>query len=212
MTDAPRPRRRGEPPPVPVTGQPWERYPGESTDAYAAFLMYRDMGRGERSLSKVARKLTERSPHRRYGGTLRLVKGWSTRWAWTFRADQWDVHLERMLAEELRVRLGQIAEQHATIANAALAAASKALNNLIRWLDDTEHVPHFAAVIQGVTAVVELRTQLARAQQEMLARTGVGGVPLELHDVRAELERRLAAIVERRREVEAMLAREARTP
>jgi hypothetical protein len=137
-----------------------------------------------------------------------LFARWSRKWAWTFRTDQWDVHLERLLADELRTRLGQVAEQHATIANAALAAASKALNNLIRWLDSEENVPGFSAVIQGVTAIVELRNQIARTQQEMLARTGLGGIPLEMGDVRAEMERRLALILQRRKEVEEILGTE----
>jgi hypothetical protein len=61
--------------------KPWERMPGESGPAYAAFLAYRDMG-ATRSYVATARSL------RRHES---LIRRWATRRRWQERAWRWDV-------------------------------------------------------------------------------------------------------------------------
>lgn len=71
--------------------QPWERRPGETQKAHAAFLEYLRLGYGQRSLSKVG----ERSGKSR--GYERVLQRWSSQHDWTARADAYDA---RELAEE----------------------------------------------------------------------------------------------------------------
>ena len=76
---------------------PWERQPDESENAYAAFLIYRDLE--QRSLPAVAKdervSLSESS-----------VRQWSARWSWGYRAYEWDRFLSRQDEQEMvRYRL-----------------------------------------------------------------------------------------------------------
>jgi hypothetical protein len=63
----------------------WDRQKGESRQAYAAFVAYRDIG-ATRTQNKVAAQL---------GKSSQLMARWSTRWAWIERVDAWDAQLER---------------------------------------------------------------------------------------------------------------------
>ena len=100
---------------------PWERQPGETAKAYAAFLLYRDLPALDRSVP-AARDGQERDMK----GTVRQWSGWSMRNDWVNRAAEHDSDLasrrrERM-AKELersqddglklvRADLGKVAER-----------------------------------------------------------------------------------------------------
>ena len=79
--------------------KPWERQPGETAKAYAAFLLYRDLSAIDRSVA-AARERQERDRK----GTLRQWNGWSMRNGWVNRAAEHDSDLasrrrERMAKE-----------------------------------------------------------------------------------------------------------------
>jgi predicted RNA-binding protein Jag len=84
----------------------WDKLDGESPAAYAAFLVYRDMG-ADRSLERVqadrrsgrkgARKGTKKAGASTYLRTL------SARWKWKARSEAWDEHL-RKRRDEVVVR------------------------------------------------------------------------------------------------------------
>ncbi len=75
-----------------MTKHPWDREPNESAKAYAAFVVYRDMGL-ERSIQKVAQKCAK---------SCSLLKRWSSDYAWVDRAWDYDRHLQ-----ELRLRAAE---------------------------------------------------------------------------------------------------------
>jgi hypothetical protein len=64
--------------------KPWERQPGESGRAFAAFVAYRDTG-DSRSYTSVAQKLHK---------SRTLVARWGTRWRWQDRLSAWERNLE----------------------------------------------------------------------------------------------------------------------
>ena len=68
--------------------KPWERQPGETAKAYAAFLLYRDLSAIDRSVA-AARERQERDRK----GTLRQWNGWSMRNGWVNRAAEHDSDL-----------------------------------------------------------------------------------------------------------------------
>jgi len=78
--------------------EPWERQPGESPKAFAAFAAYRDMPPHARSLVRVAELLgrqagvTSASKRRRAGGQL---YEWSRLHGWVSRAEAWDRHKDQ---------------------------------------------------------------------------------------------------------------------
>ena len=109
---------------------PWDRQPRETSKAYAAFVIYRDMGT-DRTVRSVAEALNK-------SGTL--IAGWSGKHNWVVRAAAWDSMPGRMVAEAFEERARRIAEQHDRIASKLLDRMEANLDLLpvgadptIRW-------------------------------------------------------------------------------
>lgn len=101
-----------------IQPEPWERQPGESSKAYEAFCLYRDMGPGERSTRKVAKKLNK---------SLTQIGKWSSRWNWVERAAAWDDELDRQARLAQAKAIKEMNERHA---KQARALQTKALQRL----------------------------------------------------------------------------------
>jgi hypothetical protein len=81
---------------------PWDRRPGESPKAYAAFLKYRDMGPYKRSLRALgARESSTEVVH------IALAARWSRENDWVDRAGSWDDYLA------YQAQVAQVEEVHA---------------------------------------------------------------------------------------------------
>ncbi len=98
----------------------WDKQPGESEPAYAAFEAYLKMKTdgGFRNVSALARTLSK---------SRQLLDGWKQKWNWQERCDAWDRDLlekERKSALDERKKT---AKNHRTI---AIALQSKALTAL----------------------------------------------------------------------------------
>jgi hypothetical protein len=93
----------GQPHRVLVLQDPfWERQKGETSKAFAAFVLYRDDESG-RSLAKVALQLGKSKP---------LMERWSSHWKWTIRVQAYEAHKDKERLEETRkVRREAIARQ-----------------------------------------------------------------------------------------------------
>ena len=76
---------------VPKVGEEWSRMPGETNKAYEAFVVYRDLGRDNRSLQKTADAL---------GKARTMITQWSSVWQWQLRVREWDAMQSRALARE----------------------------------------------------------------------------------------------------------------
>lgn len=96
---------------------PWERQPDESTKAYEAFGIYRDMGT-ERSIAKVSEKL---------GKSEALLERWSRTYDWVKRAAAWDLEADRLATKKL---LNDIANMRARQRKQALKMQVKGLELL----------------------------------------------------------------------------------
>lgn len=106
------------------TPEPWERRESESTKAYEAFCIYRDMGR-ERSLSKVAEKLQKSET---------LMGRWSRTYDWVKRAARWDDEQDRIEREtaqrEQAKAIKEMRKRHADLGTAMLIKAAQALKSI----------------------------------------------------------------------------------
>lgn len=103
------------------TPKPWDRRQDESSKAYEAFCIYRDMGI-QRSLSKVAEKLQK---------SATLINRWSREKNWVKRAEAWDDEQERIEREaaqkEQAKAIREMRKRHSDLAQAMLIKSARAL-------------------------------------------------------------------------------------
>lgn len=95
----------------------WERKKGESSESYAAFKLYYQMG-DKRSCAKVAKNL---------GRSNTLISGWCSKWDWVERARAYDNELARQEFAEACNAIKKMNEQQAQI---GLLVQKKALEAL----------------------------------------------------------------------------------
>lgn len=67
-----------------IERKPWHRQEDESSKAFHAFMLYRDMGAKERSLEKVLGKFDRKPSYYRH------LARWSSRYHWVARATAYD--------------------------------------------------------------------------------------------------------------------------
>lgn len=121
---------------------PWERQDGESSQAYQAFLIYRDLGPG-RTFAAVAEKSKKCDS---------LIRKWKRRWNWRERADAWDVEMDRQTCEELRKGIAKMRKEHTGIAKAMLVKSLKAL----------QRIPEDELTPRDITTMVDVASKLER--------------------------------------------------
>lgn len=144
---------------------PWERQPGESNEAWQAFVAYRDMqldGRYLRSYRRVARDL---------GKSLSAISDHAARWQWQARVQAWDVEQDRAKTAAMLAEREELGRRHAQLASGHLAALSLPMREVLRRAQD---VPGFLEQLPAA-ALIRLEAQAARAvhqltQAERLAR------------------------------------------
>lgn len=95
----------------------WERKKGESSEAYAAFKLYYQMG-DKRSCTRVVQKLNK---------SRALITGWCSKWDWVERARAYDNELARQEFAEACNAIKKMNEQQAQI---GLLIQKKALEAL----------------------------------------------------------------------------------
>lgn len=102
------------------TPDAWERQPGETTRAYEAFTLYRDMG-ADRALRKVVQALNK---------NLTTIAEWSTKYEWVKRAAEWDAEQDRIARNAQIEEIKKMRKRHAEVANSMIIKAARALNRM----------------------------------------------------------------------------------
>ena len=100
---------------------PWERQSTESTQAFAAFSHYRDLG-SSRSLRSVSRDI---------GKSLSLIARWSLKHEWIDRTAHWDAEIDRKNRDKQLNEISKMAERHARSAQAGMSIATQLVGELI---------------------------------------------------------------------------------
>jgi len=124
-------------------GEIWERQPGETAKAYAAFCVYRDLGPG-RSLEKAAQAMGYKS--------RKNFSIWHSKYEWVKRAEAYDEYLERRKREEHEKAILEMAERHARLA----VAFQQKIAQRIQMIDPNELTP------QDLARWLEIATKLER--------------------------------------------------
>ena len=128
------------------TPKPWERRDNETSKAYEAFSIYRDMG-PDRSLGKVAEKLQKSET---------LMGRWSSAYDWVKRAALWDDEQDRIEREQAQKEqskaIRDMRKRHADLAQAMLIKSARALARI----PDDEIKP------MDVSRMVDIASKLER--------------------------------------------------
>lgn len=125
---------------------PWERLKNETSKAYEAFCVYRDLGT-ERSITKTSQTLDKNRT---------TVGEWSTKYDWVKRAAAWDDEQDRIAREiaqkEQAKAIREMRKKHANLASAMLLKATKALSK----------IPDDEIKAGDVTRMVDIASKLER--------------------------------------------------
>lgn len=99
----------------------WERQPGESARAFAAFAMYRDLGPA-RSAAKTGNVIGKSSRH---------VEEWCSAWGWVERAAAWDDNADRLQRERNQLEIQEARQamlrDHLSVGKAFVQVAAMGL-------------------------------------------------------------------------------------
>src|SRR6267142_464746 len=110
----------------------WDQLPGESSKAFQAFCIFRDLGPG-RCLDEASRRYHQRRrmpadgtiPARqpRASGTIRR---WATRWNWTHRTMAWDLKLDQVKREQQIAAVKEMSDRTTFMRHPSLDAGEAA--------------------------------------------------------------------------------------
>jgi hypothetical protein len=144
----------------------WEQQPGESSRAFGAFCVYRDLG-PRRSLRAAAAAFYGRSA----AALERQLDKWSAAFRWVERASAWDRHLDAEACQAQEQARREMVERHV---REARALQGKALERL-RALAPEELGP--AELLRYIVEAAKLE-RLALGEPDTVQRhelTGRGG-------------------------------------
>ena len=105
----------------------WERLPGESGAAFAAFCAYRDFG-FDRNIRKAVETMEKDTG--KQGKRYRVWRSWSTAFRWRERAADYDKYHEKLKQAELRKTIEAQSEVHREITGKMLRVVGKKLDTM----------------------------------------------------------------------------------
>jgi hypothetical protein len=108
--------------PGPEPEHPWERRSIESEEAWAAFVRYRDLPSGVRTLQQVATTLKK---------TLQIIGRWSSRYQWVERCRAWDAFVDKKKREAEIDAVMDMRKRHIETSMALQGAGALALQKII---------------------------------------------------------------------------------
>lgn len=110
---------------------PWERQEGETSNNYAAFVTYRDMGI-RRTLRKAAIRFYE-IPENEYdprGGKIRTLEKWSAQYRWVQRAELYDDFMQAQADAEDVEAIKDMRKRHVQLMTVIQSKAVTYLNTV----------------------------------------------------------------------------------
>ena len=100
----------------------WERNVGESTKAFSAFVVYRDMGM-DRSMRKVAE-------HPDVNKSVGLIQHWFKKYEWKNRVDAWIDRLDSVKREVAEEEIKEMSRLQARVATKMMMLVDEALDKV----------------------------------------------------------------------------------
>lgn len=162
---------------------PWQKMEVENGGQYGAFLVFRDMGMADRTLTGAAKKT---------GHAAGTLNQYATKYDWHNRVAAWDAFRERVYTTQVIERTKEMAEHHADVAAKGISALSTAFTAILHRLENDEE--GFMAELSEHDAAKLLSIARASAQvlpnlmnAERLSR----GLPTELSASIAVVDQRV---------------------
>lgn len=148
--------------------RPWDRQPSETSKAYEAFSIYRDMG-AKRTVRRTAEVLTK---------SEQLIKGWSGKNDWVRRAAAFDSLPARKTEEAYAEMATRIAAQHERLATKLTDRLERNLDLLPEGKDPS--VP-FSTAMGAARQSHQFATELTKPESS----------------AKEEISKQIAALIER---------------
>ena len=145
----------------------WERQPGETAKAYAAFLLYRDLPAMDRSVP-AARDGQQKDSK----GTVRQWHGWSTRNGWVKRAAEHDSDLASRRRERMAKELDRAKDDAAVLIRATLAKVAERIQGV-----DPEELAA-GQIPSALRTLIELELKVL-GYEDRVVLTGKDGGPVK---------------------------------
>ena len=105
----------------------WERLDGETSAAFSAFCIYRDLG-ADRNIRKAVESVEKDEAVR--AKRYKVWRNWSTAFRWRERAADYDKYLEKLKQTELRKTIEAQGEKHREVTGKMLDVVSKKLDTM----------------------------------------------------------------------------------
>ena len=147
----------------------WERQPGETAKAYAAFLLYRDLPAVDRTIVAAVVE------HRKIGGkaSVRNWETWASRYNWRNRAAEHDSDL----ASRRRERMAKELERAQDDAVVLIRAALDKVKERIEGMDPEELAA--GQIPSALRTLIELELKVL-GYEDRVAVTGKDGGPVKV--------------------------------
>jgi hypothetical protein len=174
----------------------WEQYPDESSEAFTAFCIYRDMG-PSRSIDKVALAL---NPEREHEGGRRAAYGrlfvWSSRYRWVSRARGYDLEQVRIEKEVWESERRELARKRLHVSHLMLDMVTERLNGIQPDDIPVNQLPRWAESAAKVSVVIDENPYDALLDEIKTTGGGQNNIDLIISDPKArklalELDERL---------------------
>ena len=146
--------------------KPWERQPGETAKAYAAFLLYRDLPAIDRSVAAAR--------GRKKGG--KQWERWCTIHTWLDRAAEHDSDIASRRRERMAKELERAQDDTVTLARAALAKVAERIQGM-----DPEELAA-GQIPAALRTLIELELKVL-GYEDRVALTGKDGGPVKTQHV-----------------------------
>jgi gamma-glutamyltranspeptidase len=116
----------------------YDRLPEETSKAYEAFCVYRDMG-VQRSIQKAADMLSKSIP---------VLKRWAAQWDWAERVAAWDIDQDYLLQKEAiksrqkeyRKELAEFRKNHLAVGKAAFKASATCVKQIMEFVEQNQAI------------------------------------------------------------------------
>jgi len=116
-------------PPIALSKErkPYEQQPEESSKAFYAFSLFRDLGVGRRVTDMAGEYNAKFRNKASLSSSVDNLSRWSTRYRWVERSNAWDSLLDSKLRQAQVTEIQKMRRRHLDIGKAMQALAAKAL-------------------------------------------------------------------------------------